>query len=143
MQLFRLTEKDVSEAESVFDAILATAEGALCVTGRRLVSLQAKVEVRDQLFDVLSDLADDPRLADVIVIDCDGFGGLEAVSRALGRLCPDERRAPVIMISRDCLVQSFPQRRLEPICLRAPVSSVALRLAMETILRDRFPQLIG
>ena len=143
MQLFRLSDQDELEVQCLFEAVLVTVEGALGTTGRRLISLQGKVDIRNQLFDVLSDLADDPRLSDIIVIDCDGFGGIEAVNRALGRLCPDDRRAPIVLISRDCLEQLFPQRRVEPICLRAPVSSVAMRLALETVLQGRFQKALA
>ncbi|WP_435256473.1 hypothetical protein ACSBLW_09940 [Thioclava sp. FR2] len=143
MQLLRLSDQSISEVKSLFEAVLVTAEGALGTTGRRLMGLKAQVDVRDQLFDVLSDLTDDPRLADVIVVDCDGYGGLEAVQRALGRLCQDDRRAPVILISSECKEQVFPQRRSEPVCLRAPVSSVAMRVAMETTLQSKFPHVMS
>lgn len=139
MQLFRITDTGLPEVGSLFSAVLLTAEGKLGLTARRLAALRGQIEFREELYDCLSELNDDPRLADVVVIDCDGFGGLDAVLRPIRLLCPDDLRAPIILISADCRVQTFPQRRSEPVFLRGPVSSIALRLAMETILQDRLP----
>ena len=47
-------------------------------------------------------------------------------------------RVPVILVSRDCGEQRFPEDRKSPTLLRAPLSSVALRVGFEHALRDRF-----
>ncbi len=137
MQIFRL-KQDQGHTEKPFSAMVVTRDGPLGGTSRRLSSMGGVLEVVAELYDGLAAFADDHRAADVLVIDCDGYDGLEAVRRAVGRLCPNDLRAPVVLISTDCREQTFPLRRSDPILLRAPLSNVAIRLALETVFKGRF-----
>lgn len=137
MQIFRL-KQEIDQSEKPFSAMVVSREGPLGGTTRRLVAMGGVPEVVDELYDGLGAFADDHRAADLLVVDCDGFGGLDAVRRAVGRLCPNDLRAPVVLISADCREQIFPMRRAEPIVLRAPLSKIALRLALETVFQGRF-----
>lgn len=131
MRLFKAEELTGEDDRATFHALLASRDGALGQTGRLLASLSAAVEHFDEIYDLLSVLADDPRAADVVVVDADGFGGLDAVRSAFGRLCPNESRAPLILITGTCREQLFSQRRNQAAVLRAPISPLSLRLALE------------
>lgn len=131
MRLFKSEELTGEDDRASFHALLASHEGALGQTGRLLASLSAAVEYFGELYDLLSVLADDPRAADVVVVDVDGFGGLDAVRSAFGRLCPNESRAPLILITGACREQIFSHRRNQAAVLRAPISPLSMRLALE------------
>lgn len=117
-----------------FRALLATAEGPGAAAWHRLVALGAEVEAHAQLYDALAVLADDPRAAQVLVVDCDGFGGVGPVAQVIGRVQGADAGVPVVLITRRCPEQEFPPWRRGPVVLRAPVSAVALRLALELVL---------
>lgn len=119
-------------------ALLASAEGPGAAARHRLVALGAEVEAHAQLYDALAVLADDPRAAQVLVVDCDGFGGVGPVALAIGRVQGLDAGVPVVLITRRCPEQEFPSRRRGPVVLRAPVSALALRLALELVL-NRLP----
>lgn len=119
--------------------LLLTAEGGEGVTSRRLASLGGRVEVADELFAALSAVIDDPLDYALFVVDCDGanVGGLDAGRRAIQMLGEVALRVPVILVSRDCGEQRFPDETGAPTVLRAPLSSVSLRVGFEHALRDR------
>lgn len=106
-------------------------------TARRLGGLGGVVEVEDELFAALEKLIDDPRGYGLCVLECDAFGGVERVERALALMGGAAGSVPVILLSAECREQIFPEDRHEPILLRAPVSAVALRVALQHALRDR------
>ena len=141
MQVIRSLERD--DATLVgwgVRVLLLSAEGEFGLTGRRLVSLGGRVEAVGELFEALSALIDDPSGYALFVLDCDGasVGGLQAARRGIQMLGGDAGRVPVILVSRECREQRFPEDRLDPTILRAPLSSVALRVGFEHALRDRF-----
>ncbi len=139
MQVFRSLEtEDVALVGWGVSVLLATASGIEGLTARRLAGLGGQVDVVDQLYDALSQVLDDPRTAQLLVIDCDAFGGLAAGRRAFAILENQAERLPIILISAECQEQTYPHGREAPIVLRSPVSSVALRIAFETAFRRRF-----
>ena len=103
----------------------------------RLAGLGGKVEMADDLFVGLEAVIDDPAGYGLCVIDCDAFGGLAAGRRAHALLADVARRVPVILVSKDCTGQEFPEERGEAVVLRAPTSGIALRVGFEHALRDR------
>lgn len=105
--------------------------------GRRIAALGGAVDCEQETFAALSAMIDDPRGYGLFVMDCDGFGGLEAGLRAVGLLRRVTARIPAILVCGGCRVQMFPQERAEPILLRAPLTAVALRVGFEHALRDR------
>lgn len=119
--------------------LLVTHEGESSVLARRLSSLGGRVEVIDEFFTGLSDVLDDPVGFGLFVIDCDSanVGGLEGGRRAVQIMGEMVSRIPVILISKECGEQSFPDDRLAPTLLRAPLSSVSLRVGFEHALRER------
>lgn len=106
---------------------------------QRLQALGADVVTCNEFYTALSGVLDDPGEAEMLVIECDTIpsGGPEAMRRALGVLVNSGRALPVILVSGDFRQQSFPEDRLSPIELRAPVSAVSLKVGFEHALRDR------
>lgn len=119
--------------------LLVTQAGAGSVLERLLSNLGGRVEVIDELFTALSDVLEDPGGFGLFVIDCDSenVGGLEGGRRAVQLMGEMVSRMPVILVSKDCREQSFPDDRLAPTLLRAPLSSVSLRVGFEHALRER------
>jgi hypothetical protein len=119
--------------------LLLSSEGEAGLTSRRLAGLGGQVELADELFTALSHLIDDPTGYALFVVDCDGanVGGLDAARRAVQMLGEVAARIPVILVSRDCGEQRFPSDRLMPTLLRAPLTSVSLRVGFEHALHDR------
>lgn len=132
MQMFKpLVHADTALVGWGVTALLASngAEGA--DTQQRLAGLGVVVATQGGLYDVLAEVLDDPRGADLLVMDCDTIGGLDAGRRAFCILMDAKVRMPVILISSDCAEQTFPVAREAPFMLRAPLSVIALRLALE------------
>lgn len=119
--------------------LLVTQEGENSVLAKRLSKLGGQVEVVDELYTALSDVLDDPVGYGLFVIDCDSenVGGLEGGKRAVQIMGEMVSKIPVILVSKDCGEQSFPDDRLAPTLLRAPLSSVSLRVGFEHALRER------
>ncbi|MEO6301013.1 MAG: hypothetical protein ABIV25_02180 [Paracoccaceae bacterium] len=119
--------------------LLLSSEGEDGLTRRRLANLGGQIEVVDELFTAMSELIDDPAGYALFVVDCDGanVGGLEAARRAVQMLGNVVERVPVILVSRECGEQRFPNDRLAPTVLRAPLTSVSLRVGFEHALHDR------
>jgi hypothetical protein len=105
----------------------------------RLEALGARVETRDELYAALSDILDDPLDVGLFVVDCDTIGAesAETVRRALHVISQTGRHIPMILISREFTRQSFPEDRIQPVELRAPLSAVSLKVGFEHALRDR------
>lgn len=138
MQVFKpLTQDHATIVGWGASVVLVTEADKAGPTSARLSGLGAQVHVQPQLYDALSVLIDDPRDADMLVIDCDAYGGLEMGRRAFAILAEAGLRLPVILISQDCGEQSFPNGREAPFVLRAPVSAVALRVAFESAFYGR------
>lgn len=138
MQMFRALEQD--EVASVgwgVHVALAAAPGADSQTMRKLRRLMSHVEPFDQMYDVVAALIDDPSAFDIAVIECDDFGGIELCRRACAMLREAQVKVPVILLSHDVEEQLFPSSWHEPIVLRAPLTSVALRVALEQAFQGR------
>ena len=103
----------------------------------RLASLGSAIELTADLFIGLEAAIDDPAGYGLFVIDCDSIGGIEAGRRAFGMLGETAHRLPVILISKDCQQQQFPEDRRAPILLRAPLSAISMRVGFEHALRER------
>lgn len=138
MQMFRTLELD--QAARVGWGVRVLLASPTGLTGRlamRLAGLGGLVEVEPQLFDALSFLTEDPRGAQMLVIDCDAYGGVEAGRRAIALLAGQVPGLQVVLVAANCPEQVFPTDRALPIMLRAPVSAVALRVAFETAFQGR------
>lgn len=138
MQMFKTLERD--DAARVgwgVRVLLASPSGSSGHIATRLAGLGGQVEVQAHLFDALSHLAEAPRGTQMLVIECDAYGGIEAGQRGFAMLAPQTRRLPVVLITGACREQTFPQHRDAPFVLRAPVSAVALRVVFEVAFRGR------
>ena len=119
--------------------LLLSVEGEQGMIARRLASLGSKVDVVYELFTALSEVIDDPTGYRLLVIDCDsdGVGGLAAAQRAVQMVGQPARRIPVILISHECRAQQFPDDRVQPMVLRAPLSAVAIKVALDHAFPER------
>ena len=133
MQMFKpLVQDDTALVGWGVTALLASSGGDDGATEQRLAGLGVWVAGQGGLYDMLAEVLDDPRGADLLVMECDRIGGLDAGRRAFCILADAKVRMPVLLISSDCEQQTFPMGREAPFLLRAPLSAVALRLALET-----------
>ena len=140
MQIIRsLEHENATRVGRGVRVLLMSSEGETGVTSRRLASLGGQVEVEAELFSALAALIDDPAGYGLFVMDCDGenVGGLAAGRRAVQMLGDVVLRVPVMLVSRERGEQGFPNDRSAPIMLRAPLTSVSLRVGLEHALPDR------
>jgi hypothetical protein len=103
----------------------------------RIASLGGTAEVETEVFAALAAIIDDPLGYGLFIIDCDGLGGADVGQRAAATLVAERLRVPVILISSEHGGQVFPQEKNAPIQLRAPLSTISLRVGFEHALRDR------
>lgn len=138
MQLVRSFEQ--SHAAQVgfgIRVLLVSSEASENPVQRRLAGLGSLVELTDDLFIGLEAAIEDPAGYGLLVIDCDMIGGIAAGRRAFAMLGETVRRLPVILISKDCQQQQFPEDRTSPVVLRAPLSAISMRVGFEHALRER------
>lgn len=140
MQFVRSFEHD-SAAMAIWGVrvLLVSDQNELGAIGRKLAALGGKVEAVNELYEALSGVLDAPNSQSLLVLDCDSLavGGLEAGQRAVQMMGELSQKIPVILISGECHEQRFPADRAVPTMLRAPVSSVSLKVGFEHALRDR------
>ena len=137
MQVVRsFSQQDAAQAGWSVRALLVSATPDP-VIGRRLVGLGTQVECIGDIYTALSAVMDDPGHADMLVVDCDGIGGLTEARRIVKLMGEVALRVPVILISAECGLQTFALERHEPTVLRSPLSAVSLRLAFEHVLRGK------
>ena len=138
MQLVRSFEQ--SHAAQVgfgIRVLLVTSEQRDNPVRHKLAGLGSLVELTGDLFVGLEAAIEDPADYGLFVIDCDAIGGLDAGRRAFAMLADVARRLPVILISKECQQQAFPEDRYAPIVLRSPLSAVSMRVGFEHALRER------
>jgi hypothetical protein len=103
----------------------------------RIAGLGGVVEVETDLYAAIETLTEDATGYGLFVMECDGFGGVQAGRNAVSMLGRVVERMPVMLVSSEVAVQTFPEQPNAPVLLRAPLSSVALRVGFEHALRER------
>lgn len=103
----------------------------------RIAGFGGLVEPETDLFQAIETVAGDATGFGLFIMECDGYGGLEAGLRAASLLGRAQETTQIILISRDVQRQEFPSLQGQPILLRAPLSAVSLRVGFEHALRDR------
>lgn len=136
MQMIRPQMHEAAPVAWGIRVLLVATEGAEAAISR-IAGLGGTVERADELFTGLDAAMDDPSGYGLFVMLCDGIGGLAAGMRAFALLRAAGCRMPVILASSECDSQHFPDDLDAPVILRAPFSSVALRIGFEHALRDR------
>lgn len=136
MQVFRQTSQAGSAliGAGVRVMLLSAAPDGLA---EALMRMGAQVEAQAEVYEALSAILEDPGDYGLFVMECDGFGGLEAGMQALALLSPLQQPVPSILISRDCAAQEFPEAAAAPVLLRMPVSPLSLKVGLEHALRAR------
>ena len=102
-----------------------------------LRELGCRVEVETEFYAALSGVIDDPLGYDLFVMDCDGFGGIDAAERAVSTLIASSARMRVILISRDFDAPAYPMGRRSAVSLPANFSQASFRIGFDHVLRDR------
>lgn len=117
--------------------LLISTEDGNGAMSRKLAGMGCRVEDCDELYLALDRITDGPHAFDLIVVDCDSTGGLDQGKRAHSLLKAIGRSIPLILVSHDCQKQEFPFSRHEPTVLRAPLSSISLRVGFEHAMQER------
>lgn len=109
-------------------------EGA---TAHRLAGLGSVLEVEEDFHTALAAMIDDPLGYDLFVMDCDGYGGIEAAERAIALLISAEARMRVMLLSAEFDVPAYPLGRRTAVCLPNSVPEEGFRRGFDHALRDR------
>ncbi len=113
---------------------VAVAPGRLALA---LGAQGATVVTETCLFDAVETLQCDPTGFALAAVDCDGFGGLEAVRRILPLLGRVRERTALLLAAAEVMLPDLAPRLREPVLLRTPVAAGALRAGLGHLLRDR------
>jgi hypothetical protein len=140
MQLFRHTETENAALVGWGVRVLLLSpnggEGPTRIA-ERIAGFGGLIETEADVFAAAETLLSDTTGFGLLVMECDAFGGLEAGRRLLAMMGRAAEWLPVILISRDVVVQAFPEDPQAPIQLRSPLSAVSLRVGFEHALRAR------
>lgn len=137
MQTLIGTEAKAGGAQPLGVRVLLMTDRPDGPTARRLSGFGSLVEVEETFENALYTLIDDPMGYDLLVMDCDSFGGVEAGERAIAFLIAAGARMRVMLISREFDVPAYPLGRRTAVCLPASVSDDAFRRGFDHVLRDR------
>lgn len=116
--------------------LLISADPAPLLT-YQIARLGVRVDRQHKVNTALAAIIDDPRACGLLIMDCDGFGGGDSGEQAAKTSTAAKVRVPVILISKEYQSQIFPHDRDAPICLRAPLSPLSLRVGVEHALRHQ------
>jgi hypothetical protein len=136
MLLLRQTDRHETPAPGFGLRMLAVAPAP----GRLALALSAqgaRVVTETDLFEAMETLHCDATGFAVVVIDCDGFGGLETVRRLLPMLGRVRERTAVVLASSQVALSDLAPAPGQPVLLRTPVAARALRDGLTHLLRDR------
>lgn len=140
MQLFRQIDSETAALVGWAVRVLLLAADAGAGAARladRLAGFGGIVEPETDLFAAAEALQGETAGFGLLVMDCDGYGGLQAGRRMLTLIGRAAERVPVILIAAEVGTQAFPERDGAPVLLRAPPSAVSLRVGFEHALRHR------
>jgi hypothetical protein len=102
-----------------------------------IARLGGVIETEKDAFAALETLIMDCTGFGLFVINCDHVGGLEASRKLVSLMHKGGVTIPVILVSTECRTSEFPSDSHAPVVLRAPLSSVAIRVGFEHAMRDR------
>lgn len=139
MQIVRHQEQHAELVGWAVSVMLLAAPGSESADriANRIAGFGGQVDRADERYSAVSALIEDPAGYGLFVMECDGLGGIEGGHEVIRLLRAAGLRLPVILISRDCAAQVFPDDPLDAVQLRAPLSAVSLRVGFEHALRER------
>jgi hypothetical protein len=117
--------------------VLCPQEGGDARLPMQIAKFGGKVTQIHDAFEAIEAVTMDAGGYGLLVIECDAFGGLEAGRRVQSLIQMSGFEIPTILISSACTEQTFPTQEREPVTLRAPISAVATRVALEYAMRNR------
>lgn len=106
-------------------------------TAQRLTDYGSVIDIETAFEPALAALLGDPMGYDLFVMDCDGFGGVEAAEKAIVRLVAADARMRVMLVSREFDTPAYPLGRRSAVCLPERSSDEAFRFGFDHVLRDR------
>lgn len=106
-------------------------------TGQRLAEFGSVVDLADDLEDAVAAILDDPFGYDLLVMDCDGFGGIDGAEKVISALIAGDAKMRVMLVSEDFDVPAYPLGRRTAVCLPKEVSDASFRIGFDHVLRDR------
>ncbi|MCF8511045.1 MAG: hypothetical protein K9G43_06340 [Rhodobacteraceae bacterium] len=119
------------------NTLLITSEAKQGALARKLAGMGCRIETCDEIYYALDRVMDGPQDFELVVVDCDSMGGLGQGRRVHALLKATGRCIPMMLVSKECEAQSFPFTRYEPTVLRAPASSISLRVGFEHAMQER------
>lgn len=79
---------------------------------------------------------------DLFVMDCDGFGGVEAGEAMVAALIAADARMRIILVSREFDMPALPMGLRSVVCLPATCADASFRRGYDHALRDRVSLLV-
>lgn len=106
-------------------------------TAQRLARYGNVLDIETAFEPALAALLGDLMGYDLFVMDCDGFGGVEAAERAIARLISADAKMRVMLVSGEFDAPAYPLGRRSAVCLPDHISDEAFRFGFDHVLRDR------
>ena len=106
-------------------------------SAQRLASYGSLVEVKDDMDIAVAAVLDDPMGFDLLVMDCDAFGGIAGAERLISTLIASNVRMRFMLVSRDFDVPTYPLGLRSAVSLPDQVPDAGFRRGFDHVLRDR------
>lgn len=138
MQFFRPITRDDAALVGFGLAVMMVAPHGVRSTEQktgRLAGLGCSITVEPDVRRALAAMA--VHRYDLLVVDAEATAGLPAAQAVLALMRRSGVATPAIIVSHGIREQTFPSDPAEPVLLRAPLSAVGLRVAVEYALRDQ------
>lgn len=136
MQFFRPIEKGDAALVGFGLAVMMVAPQGVPATLQktgRLAGLGCAITIEPDVGRAMAAMA--VHHHDLLVIDAEAGGGLATARALLSLMRRSGVETPAIIVSQGVPAQAFPDDPGEPVLLRAPLSAVGLRVAVEFALR--------
>jgi len=106
-------------------------------SAQRLASYGCLVEVGHDIAGAVAAMAEDPFGFDLLVMDCDAFGGIAAAERVISTLIAANVRMRFLLVSQEFDVPAYPLGVRSAVCLPDTVAEAGFRRGFDHALRDR------
>ena len=136
--LFRTVQKPTA-GQSVGLRVMLLSENRDGPTAQRLAEYGSLVDVHRDVDLALSGIVTDPIGYDLVVMDCDGIGGVDGAEAVIAALIAADARMRVILVSQEFDKPAYPFGLRAAVCLPASVPDEGFRQGFDHVLRDRVP----
>lgn len=142
MQFFKpITQEETALVGFGLAVMMVAPPGAAATEQKtgRLAGLGCTITLEPDVAGAISALCEGGQ--DLVVIDAEAVGGLYTAQSIVSLMRRGGADMPAIIVSQGLHQQTFPEDPAEPVILRAPLSAVGLRVAIEFALRSGQSQL--